>query len=357
VFLSREAILNRLESGDLVVEPLLAEEQVGPFAIDLRIGTEFVRLATQIGALPDPVRNLGEVETIDLGRHIVLEPGKSVLASSLEYIGLPQDLGALLFPRTSLMRAGLLGNTSSVEPGFQGKLLLSFFNAGATPVLLSPGFRAVRLTVFPVAVADQRYERYVGVFGPDVEIQALRDTLAAEDRDLQSTLTPHSGPGLEDYFVQVNSATGVEKGKALERFTAAFIRTINGLEIIKTNALLSAEEIDIYVENHIGTGFWRLAGSPMIVECKNWSTTVGAREISVLHEKLVAISPDAKTAILVAPDGVSGDEYRNAVLKIRESRQRGKQIIVLEREDLEAIAHGEHGARVIENKYRKLILI
>jgi dCTP deaminase len=354
VFLSAHQILERIRQGDLVIDPLLSEEQVISFAVYLRLGTDFVRnRGTQIGPLPDPVRNVGEVETVELGGSLVLDPGSTLLASSLEYVGLPQDLGGLLLPRASLQRAGLHSNMSSVDPGFQGKLLLSFFNGGRDPVVFSPGIRIARLSFFRLEVSEQSA---AGLFALDsgAEIEALSEKLAAEHRDLQSISV--SGTNLRSMLERVDTASGPDKGKALEDFAAAFIETINGLKIIKRNARLSAEELDIYLENYIEHGFWRFAGSPMIVECKNWAQPVGAREVTILQGKLESISPDAKTAILIAPQSVSGDTYKDAVLKIRESRQRGKQIIVLERDDLEAIAAGKHAARVIEEKYQKMLL-
>src|SRR5262245_25888173 len=116
MFLSAHQVIERIRRGDLVIDPLLSEEHIISFSVDLRLGTEFVRVGgSQIGPLPDPVRNVGEVETVELGGSFVLDPGNSLLASSLEYVGLPQDLGALVLPRTSLQRAGLHSSMSSVD--------------------------------------------------------------------------------------------------------------------------------------------------------------------------------------------------------------------------------------------------
>lgn len=355
MFLSAHQVLERIRRGDLVIDPLLSEEQIISFAVYLRLGTEFVRVGgNQIGPLPDPVRNVGEVETVELGGSLVLDPGGSLLASSLEYVGLPQDLGGLVLPRTSLQRAGLHSNVSSVDPNFRGKLLLSFFNGGRDPVIFSPGIRIARLSFFRLEASEESMEDR-STLDSGEEIEALSERLVAEQGDLQSISS--SGTNLRPLLERVDTSSGPDKGKALEDFAAAFIETVKGLEIIKRNARLSAEELDIYIENRIVHGFWRLAGSPMIVECKNWSEPVGAKEITILQGKLESVSPDAKTAILVAPQGVSGNGYRDAILKIRESRQRGRQIIVLERDDLEAIADGKHAARVIEEKYRKMLLL
>ena len=97
---------------------------------------------------------------------------------------------------------------------------------------------------------------------------------------------------------------------------ADLFTSLDGLHILRRNARLRAEELDLVIKNDLTTGFWRIAGSPLIVECKNWSGKVGAREISVLVDKLQALSPDAKTGILVALNAVTGDSYSDAMLKI-----------------------------------------
>jgi Holliday junction resolvase-like predicted endonuclease len=147
------------------------------------------------------------------------------------------------------------------------------------------------------------------------------------------------------------------KGKLLETLIEDIFTGVEGLTVMKRNARLRAEEIDLIVRNNLTNGFWRMAGSPVIVECKNWSGKVGAREISILLEKLQALSPDAKTGILVSPNGITGDFARDAALKVREARQRGRYILVLDAGDLRRIVEGASLEHVIEKKYEQLLLI
>lgn len=92
-------------------------------------------------------------------------------------------------------------------------------------------------------------------------------------------------------FSEVLTAEGTNKGKALEELVADLFTSFDGLRILKRNARLSAEELDMVIKNDLNTGFWRIAGSPVIIECKNWSGKVGAREIRILVDKLQALSP------------------------------------------------------------------
>ena len=74
-------------------------------------------------------------------------------------------------------------------------------------------------------------------------------------------------------------------------------------------------------------------------------------------EKLQALSPDAKTGILVALNGVTGTGYSDAILKIREARQRGRYVLILNGNDLQKIAEGASLSSIIEKKYDETILI
>ncbi len=69
-----------------------------------------------------------------------------------------------------------------------------------------------------------------------------------------------------------------------------------------------------------------------------------------------SISPHARTALLFARQGISGTRS-DAILKVRENRQRGLNIIVLDEKDLRKIAAGTHPADVIEEKYDQLLLL
>ena len=77
----------------------------------------------------------------------------------------------------------------------------------------------------------------------------------------------------------------------------------------------------------------------------------------MLSDKLTSIGPDAKTGILIALNGISGNALRDAGLKIREKRQKGQYIIVLDRKDLDEIVQRGNSLALIERKYEELIVI
>jgi dCTP deaminase len=368
MFLNTEQIRDRLSKGDLVIDPIIEETQVASFTVDLRLGTEFIRLPSPQVILHEkqPTQEAtNEVILVELGQSIQIPPGAGLIGSTLEYLKIPVDLAGLLFSRAAWARVGVVTTTLTVDPGFQGKLVLPIFNHGNMPVILQPGIRIMQIGFGRVesslAFAGAKYVHSVGpsfTFGrpqPDKDLEMLKARIAERDQRLTSTYTPKQS--MKQLLNQTIEATGTSKGKVLEEFATEVFHTIQGLQIISRNQRLMAEEFDLYLQNNIDEGFWRFLGSPIIVECKNWSKKVGAREISILFDKLASVGPDAKTAILIAPLGVSGDEYADALAKIREKRQAGRYIIVLDQEALEDIASGVQATKVIERCYVRILII
>lgn len=371
MFLNHEQISERLRKADLIIDPSPDDMQVGAFTIDLRLGTQFRVIPSIVEDsfldLYEPTKLTTYFEkspTIsrELGQKIILHPGSLLIATTLEYIQIPRDLVGITFSRSSLARAGLLTFSSTVDPSFQGRLTVEFSNLGSIPIALYPGMRIVRLGFVQTKAIGEYRKKYLASMTRefskidlDADFEKVRNLMSKRTKGLEAKRAPTMP--IRDLLSKALEAEGPEKGKALERLTVEIFHTIKGLKVLDVNVRLKAEELDMVLQNNINVGFWRFAGSPIIVECKNWSDKVGAREISVLSDKLNSIGPDAKTGILIAPNGVSGDSASNAILKIREKRQRGQYIILLDRQALEEIVDGTHASVVIERKYGELLLI
>jgi len=327
---------------NLMLEPRF-EGQVSGVGLELRLGTQFVELplaGQRTVALPEP-------RSVELGESISVQGGRGALVSTLEHIRLPADLTGLVFPRVSFWRFALLTPSLTVDPGFEGKLALPFFNLGSSPIELYSGQPIVRVLLAETSPTPRSGD-------PD-NLQKIREVFQQRARRIQASSSPQ--PSLSELLKRALNTKGPTRGKSLEEFACRMIESIRGLKVLKVNARLKAEEIDILVQNKVDDAAWTRMGSPIVLECKNWSGRVGAREISVLGDKLESISPDARTAILIAPFGVSGTSYKDAMLKIREKRQRGRFIVVLRREELEELTEKTHPATVIERVYDELSLI
>lgn len=378
MFLSVNEILARLRKSDLMIEPEPDEIQLGAFTVDCRLGTQFRYFPSAElfhNDAFDPIKAdstdrhfpSSPLVTVEFAECIVIKAHSALLAVTLELIQTPSDLATFILPRPAWERLGLTIVPSIVHPGFKGKLALSLHNLGNIPLALYPGIRIIQLAFAEIqSVAGNKYEhKYSFVTEPqfgriylDHEFAKIREIKVERDRRQRALHSERiSHDELQRTINGVFQESNFQKGKALENLAAEIFGSIKGLKIFRVNARLHAEEIDLLLENNITVGFWRFAGTPIVVECKNWSQKVGAREVSVLFDNLVSLGPKVCTGILIAPGGVTGDSHSNAVLKVREKRLLGRDIIILDKADLEEIAQGAHPVEVIDKKWQLLYQI
>ncbi|ALG81474.1 deoxycytidine triphosphate deaminase [Halanaeroarchaeum sulfurireducens] len=118
MILSDGDILDRLEAGDLVIEPIEdIDLQVQPASVDVRLGREFLEFQrANIPSIHPTSENETEDYTreaiIDDGREYILHPGDFVLATTKERVEIPPDLVAQVEGRSSLGRLAVITHAS-----------------------------------------------------------------------------------------------------------------------------------------------------------------------------------------------------------------------------------------------------
>lgn len=172
----------------LSIDPLLSPDQVGEISVDLRLGYDFLvsvlnRDPTiQIAAkssdeLFTPKSHFQETRR-EIGDSFVLYPNQLVLATTLEYVAMPDSAYADISPRSSYSRLGLAVG-GMLQPGFRGCVPLELLNHGNVPVELSVGARICQIRIFDVG-GDSNYHdesgprKYYGQVRPSVS-KASRD--------------------------------------------------------------------------------------------------------------------------------------------------------------------------------------
>jgi dCTP deaminase len=180
--LGRDDLERAIDHNDLdrrlVITPLLDRKQIGRGAVDLRLGTEFLllRRTQRPGLHPgedtqQEVDDMQERVVVPFGDELWLHPRHFVLAATLEYLALPDDMAAYVVGRSSWGRLGLIVATAVfVHPGFRGCLTLELVNEGDSPIALSPGIRVAQLAIHRlehVAPArDDEEEKYLAPVRP-----------------------------------------------------------------------------------------------------------------------------------------------------------------------------------------------
>ena len=143
MILSDATLKSMIESGELLVEPL-ADQSIQPASIDCHLGSDFLVVEDR------------QMHTIDLsseilyreitGDTIVIPPHSFLLATTQEYVRLPNNLTAFVEGRSSIGRIGLfIQNAGWVDPGFEGQITLELYNANSLPIRLEAGRRICQL--------------------------------------------------------------------------------------------------------------------------------------------------------------------------------------------------------------------
>lgn len=143
MILSDKEIKHFLNRDILKVEPL-ETEQIQPASIDITLGNTFSIVEDLPGGVIAPDQPI-EYKTITTDKYVLL-PGQFVLATTREYISLPDYLTAFVEGRSSWGRLGLfIQNAGWVDPGFEGEITLELFNANKYAIELHEGVRIGQL--------------------------------------------------------------------------------------------------------------------------------------------------------------------------------------------------------------------
>lgn len=115
--------------------------RVGPDNLDVRIGYDFKRLKTSGLGYIDLVSDY-EYEKLPLSDDgfFYLQSGEFCLATTIEYIKLPDTIKAQIDSRSSIGRRGLvIQNATHIHAGFEGRITLELKNEARTAIRIKPG--------------------------------------------------------------------------------------------------------------------------------------------------------------------------------------------------------------------------
>ena len=178
-----DEVLKRVKKEKLI-ENLGARELKNPegVGVDLRLGAVYkiieggafieANLGKRKGV---KTKLLAEFKKRGRQKEIIIKPGEYYLVSTLEKINTPKDLMPVIFPRTSLFRAGLLLLNSKTDPGYQGSLTMGLKNLSEFEVRLQMGARICNVVFFKIEgqTANYRGQHQGGRISPHEEEQQV----------------------------------------------------------------------------------------------------------------------------------------------------------------------------------------
>lgn len=167
MYLSDNDIRNEVKAGRLVITPF-QEEQVrevdgnrvlsfgtSPAGYDVRLQHEWKVFKKPIppiyedigggaticrggrrGQVIDPLNFDESIVEVRTGNELILQPLEYALASTLEHFEIPNNVVGTWMAKSTYARCGLLFNTTPVQPGFKGNVVMEFFNATSFPMII-----------------------------------------------------------------------------------------------------------------------------------------------------------------------------------------------------------------------------
>lgn len=172
--LTRNEIEEYLKSSQLKFKPGLDKFQMQAHSVDLRLGFTFLvpkswhvtksgREQIHMDYFATHKPELFDIVELEKSQHFDLLPGEHILVSSLESVKIPQDLMAVMYPRSSTNRKGIsVDQTGIVDSGYEGQLIIPIRNNTHTQsVRLYPGERFCQLVFSRLdAEVEARKSRY-----------------------------------------------------------------------------------------------------------------------------------------------------------------------------------------------------
>lgn len=166
MYLSDRDIRNSVETGRMVITPFQPEQirategnrvlsfGTSPAGYDVRLQHEwkvFKNRKPEIVTLDpgsdavsiqrdnrviDPLDFDESIVEVRRGNVLILQPHEYALASTLEYFEIPNTVVGTWMAKSTYARCGLLFNTTPVQPGFKGNVVMEFFNATSFPMII-----------------------------------------------------------------------------------------------------------------------------------------------------------------------------------------------------------------------------
>lgn len=184
--LTKQEILQYVADDKISFTPQLDTFQLQAHSVDLRLGFTFLipkswqvtkegRVAMHMDYFAAERQEYFSIVELEQGQFFDLLPGEHVLVSSLESLKIPDDLMAVMYPRSSTNRKGIsVDLTGIIDSGYEGQLVIPVRNnTQSQTVRLYPGERFCQVVFeklsHDVEARKSRYHQRDIIEGADVD--------------------------------------------------------------------------------------------------------------------------------------------------------------------------------------------
>ena len=139
------------------------------FGYDLRAAREWKIFVNAFHTVADP-KNFDPKSFVDFeGDECIIPPNSFVLARSVEYMRIPDNVMVVALGKSSYARVGIVANVTPLEPGWEGHVTLEFSNTTPLPARMYANEGCVQLLFFegerPEVTYRDRQGKYQGQTG------------------------------------------------------------------------------------------------------------------------------------------------------------------------------------------------
>lgn len=114
---------------------------VSSYGYDVSLGEDVKIFTNQNASIIDP-KKLDEGTLIDAtikidedgSKYVILPPNSYLLGVTNEYFKIPRDIMVICLGKSTYARAGNLCNTTPIEPGFEGNVVIELSNGTTLPM-------------------------------------------------------------------------------------------------------------------------------------------------------------------------------------------------------------------------------
>ena len=125
MFIARDEIIRRIKEEKLIEN--VSMDAIQPSGVDLSIDRLYIMKSHS--ALYKDKKEMPEIEEV-VSDSYVIKPKEYYLFRTKEWVNMPKDLVAFIFPRSTIFRCGVSLRTAVVDPGYKGYLTVGIKNEG-----------------------------------------------------------------------------------------------------------------------------------------------------------------------------------------------------------------------------------
>lgn len=241
--------------------PFLAETQVQPSSIDLRLGEIIVRFKKTVNEfdIKDAIDNdkYLEIERYYEGKPITIEPGETIFGQIYEQMWIGDSYSGRIEGRSRVARLGLSVNCTGgyINPGFSGAMPLQITNHNRFPIKIYPYIGICQLVIFqisgePLVKYSDRSPIYNPYYNEETASPSVLRLDNDKENDNQSIVETRMLKLVKDYYAGLENQKNKSFSKKKQQKKDKEIQHIVNLNISTQGGNSMG---DIYSATQVGT--------------------------------------------------------------------------------------------------------